>query len=105
MTMKKFTIIAATAGALAATSIGFAGPAAAAPSGPSNADQTVRQLQAQGYHVIVNKVGSAPLDQCSVSAVRPGQTYSRTDSGVPGAGGDDLVTTVTDRTVYVDVRC
>jgi hypothetical protein len=55
--------------------------------------------------VIVNKVGSAPLDQCLVSAVRPGQTYSRTDSGVPGAGGDDLVSTVTDRTVYVDVRC
>jgi len=55
--------------------------------------------------VIINKVGSAPLAQCSVSAVRPGQTYSRTDSGVPGAGGDDLVTTVTDPTVCVDVRC
>jgi hypothetical protein len=46
--------------------------------------------------VIINKVGSAPLAQCSVSAVRPCQTYSRTDSGVPGAGGDDLVTTVTE---------
>jgi hypothetical protein len=36
-------------------------------------------------------------------AVRPGQTYSRTDSGVPGAG-NDIYTTVTDKTVYVDVK-
>ena len=103
--MKKFSVIVATTGALAATSIGVAGPAASAPSGPPNADQTVRQLQAQGYHVIVNKVGGEPVDHCTVRAIRPGQTYSRTDSGAPGAGGDDLVTTVTDRTVYVDVRC
>ena len=34
-------------------------------------------------------------------AVRPGQTFSRTDSGNPG---DDLLTTVTDKTVYVDVK-
>jgi hypothetical protein len=44
------------------------------------------------------------LNQCAVSAVRPGQTYSRTDSGAPGAG-DDLVTTVTGVTVYVDANC
>jgi hypothetical protein len=63
----------------------------------------VNALQAEGYHVIVNKLGSAPLDQSTVIAVRPGQTYSRTDSGVAGAG-NSLVTTVTDKTVYVDVE-
>ena len=67
-------------------------------------DQTVSQLQANGYQVILNKVGTAPLNQCTVSAVRPGQTYSRTDSGAPGAG-DDLVTTVMSKTVYVDANC
>ena len=36
--------------------------------------------------------------------VRPGQTFSRTDSGVPGAD-NDIVTTVTTQTVYVDVTC
>jgi hypothetical protein len=36
-------------------------------------------------------------------AVRPGQTYSRTDTGLPGAGGD-IATTVTDKTVYIDVK-
>jgi hypothetical protein len=64
----------------------------------------VNSLQARGYNVIVSKVGNAPLDQCTVTAVRPGQTYSRTDSGVPGAG-NDIVTTITSQTVYVDVRC
>ena len=53
--------------------------------------------------MIVNRIGSTPLDEASVVAVRPGQTYSRTDSGVPGAD-DDVVTTVTGKTVYVDVR-
>ncbi|MDT5162741.1 MAG: hypothetical protein QOC90_3051, partial [Mycobacterium sp.] len=33
----------------------------------------------------------------------PGQTFSRTDTGLPGAG-DDIYTTVTDKTVYVDVK-
>jgi hypothetical protein len=39
-----------------------------------------------------------------VKAVRPGHTYSRTDSGAPGAG-DDIVTTVREMTAYVDVNC
>jgi len=51
--------------------------------------------------VIVNRVGSTPLDQATVVAVRPGQTYSRTDSGTPG---DNFGTTVIGKTVYVDVK-
>jgi hypothetical protein len=53
--------------------------------------------------VIVNRIGTAPLDQATVTAVRPGQTFSRTDTGVPGAG-NDISTTVTRKTVYVDVK-
>jgi hypothetical protein len=52
----------------------------------------------------VGRLGTARLDQCAVRAVRPGQTFSRTDSGAPGAD-DDIVTTVTNKTVYVDVAC
>jgi hypothetical protein len=102
--MKSFTIPVMTAGALAAAALGFAGAASAAPSGPNTADQTVRQLQAEGLHVILNKTGSAPLDQCTVDSVRPGQTFARMDSGAPGAM-DDIVTTLTAMTVYVDVSC
>jgi hypothetical protein len=101
--MKKFGLATATIAGAAAAVIGLAAPAAAAPSGPGNAQQTINELQAKGYTVIVNRTGTAPLDQATVVAVRPGQTYSRTDTGVPGAG-NDIYTTVTDKTVYVDVK-
>jgi hypothetical protein len=99
--MKKFGFATVVASGLVAAVLGLAAPADAAPSGPGNAQDTISQLQAQGYNVIVNRVGSTPLEQASVVAVRPGQTYSRTDSGNPG---DDLLTTVTDKTVFVDVK-
>ena len=92
------------AGAIAVVAVGLAGAANAAPSGPTTASQMVSNLQAQGFDVILNKIGTAPLDQCVASAVRPGQTYSRMDSGAPGAK-NDIVTTVTAKTVYVDVEC
>jgi hypothetical protein len=91
-------------GAMALAALGSAGVANAAPSGPATASETVSSLQAGGFHVIVNKVGTAPLDQCSVTSVRPGQTFARMDSGSPGAGSS-IVTTVTAKTVYVDVAC
>jgi hypothetical protein len=99
--MKKVGFAPIVASGLTAAVLGLAAPAVAAPSGPGNVQDTISQLEARGYHVIVNRVGSTPLDQASVVAVRPGQTYSRTDSGNPG---DDLLTAVTDKTVYVDVK-
>ena len=99
--MKQLGFAPVVAGGLAAAIIGLAAPASAAPSGPGSAQDTINSLQARGYNVIVNRIGNAPLDQASVVAVRPGQTFSRTDSGNPG---DDLLTTVTDKTVYVDVK-
>jgi len=101
--MKKLGLATATIAGAAAAVIGLAAPAAAAPTGPGNAQQTINELQAQGYTVIVNRTGTGPLDQASVVAVRPGQTYSRTDTGVPGAG-NDIYTTVTGKTIYVDVK-
>jgi hypothetical protein len=91
----------ALAGAAATAVIGLAAPAQSAPTGPGNAQQTIGQLQAQGYTVVVNHIGSTPLDQATVVSVRQGQTYSRTDSGNPG---DSLQTNVVNKTVYVDVK-
>ncbi len=102
--MKSFMLPAIAVGAIATAALGLAGAAGAAPSGVLDASQTVDQLRARGFDVIVNKVGTAPLDRCVVNAVRPGQTFSRMDSGVPGAM-DDIVTTVTAMTVFVDVAC
>ena len=67
--MKKFTITAATVGALAATALGLAGAAAAAPTGGSSASDTVSSLQAQGYNVQLNGSVTAPLSQCIVTGV------------------------------------
>ena len=102
--MRKLPLTTITAGVLTATALALACEVHAAPSGPSAIEQTVRQLQAQGFTVIVNKVGTEPMDQCTVASVRPGQTFSRADSGTPGAH-DDIRTTVTGRTVYLDVSC
>jgi len=101
--MKKATFAAIAASALAAVTIVLTAPVQAAPTGPGNAEQAIAELEAKGFHVIVNRIGSAPLDEATVVAIREGQTYARTDSGVAGAG-EDAVTTITGKTVYVDVR-
>jgi hypothetical protein len=104
--MKNFLLSSLAAGALTAAALGLTATANAAPAGPSSVDETINQLSAQGFDVIVNRVGTAAQEQCTVSAVRPGQTFARTDtgSGQPGAW-DDRVTTVTSNTVYVDITC
>jgi len=99
--MKTYAIIGITATTVASAAISLAGPAAAAPTGPSQVDDTVRNLEASGYNVIINRSGAAPLSQCTVSAVRPGQTHSTSDS----RGGSSINTTITSQTVYVDVTC
>ena len=99
--MKHFLAVGFTTTALASGFVALAAVANAAPTGPSQIDDTVRSLEAEGYNVIVNRTGDAPLSQCSVSAVRPGQTHQTTDS----RGGGSLNTTVTSQTVYLDVAC
>jgi hypothetical protein len=99
--MKSYVIIGITATTVTSAAIALAAIANAAPSGPSTVDQTVRTLEASGYNVIINRSGAAPLSQCTVNAVRPGQTHSTTDS----RGGSSLNTTITSKTVYVDVTC
>lgn len=102
--MKRFVIGTVAGLALLSGAFGFVSAATAAPSGPATATATIKELQASGYTVIVNRVGSASLDKCTVSAIRHGQTYSKADSGVPGAG-NDVITQVLSMTAYVDLSC
>jgi hypothetical protein len=99
--MKSCLAIGFTASAIASAAVGLAAVASAAPTGPSQVNDTVRSLEAQGYNVIVNRTGGAAMSNCTVSAVRPGQIHSTTDS----RGGGSVNTTVTSQTVYVDVAC
>jgi hypothetical protein len=67
----------------AAAAVGSASPTVAAPSGVGTAQDTVKSLQADGYTIILKKVGNAPLDECTVSAVQPDHTSSEMGSGSP----------------------
>ena len=93
-----------TLAAVTLVSLSIATTAQAAPAGRAAADQLVMQLQAQGNTVVVNRTGTLPLSQCTVTGVRPGHTYSRYDSGYPGAQSDPM-TTITSMTVYLDAQC
>jgi hypothetical protein len=99
--MKKFAFATLAASGLAAATLGLATPAGAAPSGTSSAQDTVNQLQASGYKVILNKIGGAPLDQCTVSSVRTGRQITQPVT----AGSGDLTQKVLYTTVYVDAAC
>jgi hypothetical protein len=83
MSMKSFTFAMVTTAGLAAAAVGSASPTVAAPSGVGTAQDTVKSLQADGYTIILKKVGNAPLDECTVSAVQPDHTSSEMGSGSP----------------------
>jgi hypothetical protein len=83
MAMKSFTFALVTTAGLAAAAVGSASPAVAAPSGVGTAQDTVNSLQAAGYTVVLKKVGNAPLDKCTVSAVGPDHTAANTGAGSP----------------------
>lgn len=104
--MKKNRFFAAVAGGLAAVLIGLAAPTAAvaAPTGPGNALDTIEDLKSQGYKVIVNRIGNAPLEQAQVIAIRPGTTFERIDAGYPVLGSHRNFATIKDNTIYVDVK-
>jgi hypothetical protein len=87
-------IAAAACGAIVA-------PAAIASA--ESADLTIATLEAQGFDVKVNRVGSAPLDQCVVTDIR--NPRERTEF-VPVLGRNNgVVETVVDRNISVTVNC
>jgi hypothetical protein len=98
--MKKFTFAGLAASGLAAIVVGLASPAAAAPTGSESAMQTINSLQAEGYKVIINKVGTTPLDEATVVAVRQGRPITQTVTDSDGHSYQKLLYT----TVYVDVQ-
>ncbi|WP_155948573.1 hypothetical protein [Mycobacterium sp. URHB0044] len=84
---------------LTAVTLAAAPLAVAAPTGAVNAITTIQELQANGYRVILNKVGTEPLSSCHVTSIRPGPAVTET---VP-AGGGDTMQRIVYTPVYVDV--
>ncbi|MDX1872922.1 hypothetical protein SBI67_12375 [Mycolicibacterium sp. 120266] len=87
--------------------LSVSGTASAAPSSEISAQDTIRQLESEGYRVIVSRVGSGSIDDCSVSAVRQGrsvtgpQPLSPTGSWTLVGPGQVLQYT----TMHVDLVC
>ena len=98
--MNRLTIATGAGGALIALALGVPASAQAAPTGLGSAQDVVIDLVDRGYNVVVNKVGPAPLDLCTVDSVRPGETVSR-----PMQAGHELGSDVAQRTVYLTAKC
>jgi hypothetical protein len=79
--------------------------APAALASAESAIVTIGQLEAQGFDVKIDRVGSAPLSDCVVTSVR--NPRNRTEF-VPVLGdrdGGGVVPVIVDRTVTVSLDC
>jgi hypothetical protein len=98
----KWTVAAATIGvcAVAVAPAGFAGA-------DESAQDVISRLQDQGYTVTIDKIGTGPIDTCTVTSVRNPQTVSQLVPYVgPGLGGDRiLVPQTTSQTISVSLNC
>jgi hypothetical protein len=96
------------------TSVAAACAVVVAPAGIASAEQsaieTIGLLEAEGYNVNVDRIGSAPLDECVVTSVRNPQTQTRTirvDNGKDknGKRDFDFIQIVVSRSISVSLDC
>jgi hypothetical protein len=98
----KWTLIASVVGVCAAV---------AAPAGFASAEtaqETINRLQSQGYTVTIDKIGTAPVDECTVTSVRNPQTVSQLVPYIgPGRGNNRtaLVPAIVSQTISVSLDC
>ena len=98
--MNRSTLATVAGGAIIALAVGLPAGAQAAPSGIGSAQDTVNELENNGFKVVLNKMGEGPLDHCTVDSVRPGMTVIR-----PVQNGGDLVNQIVYQTVYLTAKC
>ena len=98
--MNRPTLATIGGSAFVTLALGLAAGAQAAPSGIGSAQDTVNELENNGFNVVLNKKGEAPLDHCTVDSVRPGMTVIR-----PVQNGVDVVDQIVYQTVYLTAKC
>lgn len=98
----------ATIAAVAAAAATLACPAPLAWADQS-AQETISDLQKQGYTVTIDKMGTGPMSKCVVTSVRNPSTVTQWVPFVgPGLGSRDgnfLVPVVTSQTITVSLDC
>ncbi len=97
--MRTYAAVASGAAGFVALAAVLAGPALAMPTPVGSAQDVVLLLQKSGFEVIVNPAGTYALDQCTVTAVRPGSQAMETSIEA------SVVGKLPRTTVYVDVKC
>lgn len=70
-------------------------------SSTEKADAVVGRFQSSNYRVILNKIGTQPLDQCTVLSIAPGQAITTPVTG----GAKSINQQVLFTTVYVTADC
>jgi hypothetical protein len=95
-----------TLAAIAAAAIGLI----VIPTGPASAESesaivTIGQLEAEGFDVNVDRVGSAPLSECEVTSVRNPQEQTRLVRVNRRKGRDEFIQVVVNRTITVSLDC
>jgi hypothetical protein len=92
--------------ALAAAACGLliAAPGSASAESES-AIVTIGQLQAEGFKVNVDRVGSAPLSECEVTSVRNPQEQTRLVRVDGHSDRDRFVEVVVNRSITVSLDC
>jgi hypothetical protein len=98
--ISKLTSAAIAGGAFIRLAVGPSAGAQAAPSGIGSAQDTVNELEDNGFKVVLNKMGAGPLDHCTVDSVRPGETVTRSVQN-----GGELVNQIVYQTVYLTAKC
>jgi hypothetical protein len=103
--MKGAAVMRATllilAGIAAAACGAIVAPTAVASA--ESANTTIALLEAQGFDVKINRIGSAPLDQCVVTDVRNPRERTEFVPVLGDRGG--VVEQVVDRNITVTVNC
>jgi hypothetical protein len=90
--------------AAAACALLIAGPAPASAESDS-AIVTIGQLQAEGFNVNVDRIGSAPLSECQVTSVRNPQEQTRLVRVDGHRDHDRFVEVVVNRSITVSLDC
>lgn len=91
--------------ALAFAAAGVVGILLSPPARAESAIVTIGQLQAQGFGVRIDRIGSAPLDRCVVTSVRNPRNQTQLVEIDRGRGRDILVPIVINRTITLSLNC
>jgi hypothetical protein len=91
--------------ALAAAAVGLLFAPTGSASAADSAFVTIGQLEAEGFDVNVDRIGSAPLSECQVTSVRNPQEQTRLIRVDGRRGRDRFIEVVVNRTITVSLDC